>query len=285
MVLSVKNISISLKHRQILKNINFDIKEGECFALLGPNGAGKSTLVDIITEAIKPDSGEISIFNSKSFKNVKNRIGVLYEYVPLFYYYKIKEIIAYVCSVYNVNKSSVIDIINALGIDKIENKMINVLSKGERKKVGVLMTILHNPAFIIVDEPTSDLDPFIREIVWHYFSQNNRTILFTTHLWEEVEKVANKVAFINDGEIIAIDTIERFLSDIYMKSKRKIVIQKNDLDLSMMKNECFLTYKDYVYVYPQNVDSFMSEYQITNCTIKDIELKDIFLSLTNNIKI
>lgn len=285
MVLNVKDVSFTVKHKQILKGINFDVCEKECFALLGPNGAGKSTLVDIITGTIKPDHGEVSIFDSKSFQTVKEQVGVLYEYVPLFYYYKVKEIVAYVCSVYNVEKSGLFDMIHALGIDRIENKMIQVLSKGERKKVGILLTILHDPKLIIVDEPTSDLDPFMRETVWYYFLKNNRTILFTTHLWEEVEKIAGKVAFIHNGEILAIDTVERFLSETYIRSKRKIVIQKQNFDLNRMKDECFVDYQDHVYVYPRDIDSFISKGQLDKYAIKEIELKDVFLSLTNKIRI
>jgi ABC-2 type transport system ATP-binding protein len=277
-MLSIKNISYSIKDKPILKDINLEIKDGECLALLGPNGAGKSSLIDIITGAVKPDSGQATI-NELPFKKVKKNAGVLYEYVPLFYYSKIKEIIAYICSVHNVKRKTIQPIIQALEIDKLENKLVKVLSKGERKKIGILMTIVHNPNFIILDEPTSDLDPFMRDTAWDFFMAENRTVFFTTHLWEEAEKKAERIAFICDGQILAVDTPENFLSDKYLVNQKKIVLTNgHNPEFNGIKH---IKQNDEVLVYPDNVDSFVSSYKPKNYAITEIDLKDVYLHLTN----
>jgi ABC-2 type transport system ATP-binding protein len=282
-MLKVSDVNLKIKGKEILKNISLELKDGECFALLGPNGAGKSTLIDIITGVIKAEKGNVKIFN-RSFQEAKNMIGVLYEYVPLFYYSKVKEIIAYICSVYNIKKRDFYEIVKLLEIDKIENKLVKVLSKGERKKLGILMTIIHNPKFIIVDEPTSDLDPFMRDIVWKLFLQGNRTVFLTTHIWEEAEKRADKIAFILNGEIIAIDSTVNFLNR-YMNNTKKIVLSCSENCEQILKNVRYYQNNTELIIYPDDINLFLKNTGIKNYSISDIELKDIFLHLTKNIHI
>jgi ABC-2 type transport system ATP-binding protein len=281
-MLIIDNVSYKIKGKQILKDISLELKEGERLALLGPNGAGKSSLIDIITGAIKPEKGDVKIM-SGSFQKAKDQVGVLYEYVPLFFYSKVKEIIAYVCSVYDVKKSSLHEIIKVLEIDKIEDKLVKVLSKGERKKVGVLMTILHDPKLIILDEPTSDLDPFMRDEVWNFFLQEKRTVFFTTHLWEEAEKKAQKIAFIFKGQIIAVDSPDGFLSDRYLKNKKKIVLTGSNNYEETIKDVNYIRNKEELFIYPDNIDSFLNNHNLSNYSIADIDLKDVFLHLTKNL--
>lgn len=274
-MLTIKNISLKIKEKHILDNVSIEVNKGERIALLGPNGAGKSSLVDIITGAVKPENGEVLVID-QPFRKVKDKVGVLYEYVPLFYYSKVKEILAYVCSVYGINKSDIIEIVNSLGIDKIENKLVKVLSKGERKKVGVLMAILHNPEFVILDEPTSDLDPFMREKVWNLFLRGGRTVFFTTHLWEEAEKIADLIIFISNGKIIAKDTPKGFLSNKYLSNKKKVILPNDNFFDALTNGEYFYRNEQELIIYSDNVEEFVLKNNLKNYTISDVDLKDVF---------
>ncbi len=283
-MLKINHVTFSNNGIKILNNVTLEIAKGECVALLGPNGSGKSTLIDIITGSLNPDEGEVKIWN-KAFKKVKKDIGILYEYSPLFNFYKTKELLIYICSIYNIKYSQTSYLRDQLGIDAYENKLIKLLSKGEVRKVAILLTLLHNPSFIILDEATSGLDPFIRDRCWELFKLNNRTVFFSTHNWEEANKNADKIVFFSKGEILKVDSTEAFLSKKYIKTENKIVLHKSkDVDLlPFIQNfEYYENDNDY-FVFPNDTDTFMTknETKISNFSILPIELKDVYFYLLN----
>lgn len=286
-MLKISNLFYSSENKPILNDISLTIHEGECVALLGPNGAGKSTLVDAITGAIKPSKGNVLVSN-KEFSNVKRDVGVLFEYPPLFYYSKVKEIIYYVSTIYGIPYNEIIALEKILGIDQIRSSNIRSLSKGERKKLGILLSLLHNPKLLILDEPTSDMDPFFRDDVWKLFKKNNRTIFFTSHLWEEAEKYSDRIVFIDGGEVLSIDTPSSFLSDKYIRGAKKIVIAKhnNDKLLSILADIPFVEDDDNIYLFTLNIEKFTEEHKtyLNNYSITSKDLKDIFLFLRKSRK-
>lgn len=283
-MIKIQNISYRVKGKEILKNINLEILPNECLALLGQNGSGKSTLIDIITCAIKQTEGKVEILNN-SFNNVKERVGVLYEYPPLFPYFKVKELISYICLIHGVKQQKIASIIQNLGIYKINDSLINVLSKGERKKLGILLMMIHNPEFIILDEPTAEIDPFTRDSVWNLFTNEKRTIFFTTHQWEEAQAYADKVVFLSEGSIIAIDFKGAFLSDKYIKGDRKIILNKKYENLVFDRQEENFRYEDddQIHIFPKDLDAYLQKIGTnTNFSIMDKSIKDVFLYLENN---
>ncbi|MCC8088616.1 MAG: ABC transporter ATP-binding protein [Rikenellaceae bacterium] len=279
-MLNIDKITYTIRGKSILNGIDLNVVEGETLALLGPNGAGKSTLIDIITGFIKPDSGNITILNSPSFKKVKKDIGILYEYVPLYNYYKVREMINWVSTVYDIKKNTLAPLIESLEIDRIENKLIKVLSKGEKKKLGILISILHNPKLIILDEPTSDLDPFIRDVVWRIIKENNRTIFFTTHIWNEAVVNADRIALIGNGKLLAVDSYENLISGKYLKAEKKITIPEF-CGKTLKTNEQMVRYNDEIRIYVDDTAGFFEENKISEYTVGSIDLKDIFLHLLN----
>ncbi len=279
-MIDIKNVSLQINDKWILKDIDLEIDKNECVALLGPNGAGKSSLMDTITNVLTPTCGNIQIAE-KSFRKVKNMIGVVYEYAPLFVYAKVKEIISYICAIHGKNYNSVKHLIDALNFQDIQNQLVNVLSQGERKKVGILIALIANPEVLVLDEPTSGMDPFVRDAIWNIIKQKNRTILFSTHIWEEAEKYSDKIAFMNNGKIIAIDSPESFLSNKYIETKKKITLLKQEKVLPFLHETFYIEDNESYYVYINETEKFLKNLNgnISDYSVTPVGLKDVFLYL------
>ena len=200
--------------RQIaLNNVSFEIQKGEIVGFLGPNGAGKSTMMRILTTYYQADQGTAKVNGfdvGKEMRKVQKSIGYLPEHNPLYLDMYVKEYLAFNAEVYKVSKSRIEEVIQQTGLTPEAHKTIGKLSKGYRQRVGLAAALLHEPEVLILDEPTTGLDPnqlvdirkLIREIGKH------KTILFSTHIMKEVEAVCDRVIIINKGEIVADKKME-----------------------------------------------------------------------------
>ncbi|MEO0297296.1 MAG: ABC transporter ATP-binding protein [candidate division WOR-3 bacterium] len=277
-MIEIKNISYKEKNQEILKNISLTIKEKECFAILGPNGAGKTTLMELMVSLIKPLQGEIK-FLGKNFETVKDKIGVLFENPPLFYYAKVNEVIEYLACIYNIKKEKIIELIKKLEMDEIFKREIRKLSKGERKKLGLLISLINDPLILILDEPTSGMDPFIREKIWEVIKSKERTVVFSTHIWEEAEKYADRILLLDKGKILAIDSPSDFLSEKYMRFKNKIVLNNHPDLYNLIEKEFYIKKEDKIYIYPSNPEDFIKKIKNFEYNFCRINLEDVFLFL------
>ncbi|MEM2707995.1 MAG: ABC transporter ATP-binding protein, partial [Candidatus Pacearchaeota archaeon] len=259
-------------------NISLTIKEKECFAILGPNGAGKTTLMELMVSLIKPLQGEIKFFG-KNFETVKDKIGVLFENPPLFYYAKVNEVIEYLACIYNIKKEKIIELIKKLEMDEIFKREIRKLSKGERKKLGLLISLINDPLILILDEPTSGMDPFIREKIWEVIKSKERTVVFSTHIWEEAEKYADRILLLDKGKILAIDSPSDFLSEKYMRFKNKIVLNNHPDLYNLIEKEFYIKKEDKIYIYPSNPEDFIKKIKNFEYNFCRINLEDVFLFL------
>ena len=210
MSILVQNISKYYGEQKALNNISFDIKKGEIVGFLGPNGAGKSTLMKILTTYISSSEGEALVNDfdvTKKQKNVQQSVGYLPEHNPLYLDMYIKEYLDFNANVYNVNKERINEVIELTGLTYEAHKKINQLSKGYRQRVGLANALLHNPDVLILDEPTTGLDPNqlveIRELIKSVGKE--KTIFLSTHIMQEVEAICDRVIIINKGELV-IDT-------------------------------------------------------------------------------
>jgi len=282
-VIYLDKINLSYQKEHILKNVSFQLDKGEIVALLGPNGVGKSTLIDVITKAIKPDSGEAKVFETDYMK-VKGKVGVLFDSPPLFPLLKVKEIINYFCTIYGVSYPE--NLVKRLGIDTFESKLFGVLSKGQKKKTGIVLTTMHQPELLILDEPTSELDPFMRAEAWKIFKDHQRSILFTTHIWSEAKQYADKIAFIYDGRIVGVDTPQNFTTKKYINAERKLVLPKKKKLAAEVENYLHYELDENYHLFPENIQDFFDNLSIpiSNYSILDIELEDIYHFLTNSTK-
>ena len=209
MSIEINQISKSFNNQLALKNISFKINKGEIVGFLGPNGAGKTTLMRIICGYIKQNIGSIKICSLDKDSNeelVKSKIGYLAENNPLYKNMYIKEYLLFVGKLYNINnlQNCVLKVMKQTGLLNEKNKKIQQLSKGFKQRVGLAAALIHNPEILILDEPTTGLDPNqlieIRNLILEL--AKNKTILFSTHILQEVEKICDRIIIINNGKII-----------------------------------------------------------------------------------
>lgn len=213
MSIKVQNITKTFGSQKALKDISFSIEKGEIVGFLGPNGAGKSTMMRVLTTYHKADSGEAEIngFDVETAKSsVQKNIGYLPEHNPLYLEMYVKEYLAFNADVYKVAKERIIEVIEQTGLTSEAHKKIGQLSKGYRQRVGLAAALLHNPDVLILDEPTTGLDPNqlieIRKLILEIGKE--KTILFSTHIMKEVEAVCDRVIIINKGELVADKKLE-----------------------------------------------------------------------------
>ena len=217
MSIAISKINKSYGKQRALNNISFEIKKGEIVGFLGPNGAGKSTLMKIITCFLEQDSGKIKICDLDTLENdlnAKSKIGYLPENNPLYINMYIKEYLLFVGEIYKINnvKERVAEIIKQTGLTAEQSKKIKQLSKGYRQRVGLAAALIHNPEILILDEPTTGLDPNqlleIRNLIKDI--GKNKTVLLSTHIMQEVDKICNRVVIINKGKIVDDQLISNF---------------------------------------------------------------------------
>lgn len=214
MSITVTNLSKNYGAQKVVNNISFSINKGEIVGFLGPNGAGKSTTMKMITGYLQADGGTAQVCGITVHINnneTKSKIGYLPEANPLYVDMYVREYLAFVGSIHNVetSKQKIEEIINTVGLTLEANKKISQLSKGYKQRVGLAAALFHNPEVLILDEPTSGLDPNqiieIREVIKRL--GQNKTVLFSSHIMQEVEAICDRVIIINKGNIVADDTL------------------------------------------------------------------------------
>lgn len=208
MSIVLQNITKIYREQKALDSISFSIKKGEIVGFLGPNGAGKSTTMKIINGYLNPDEGEVQVNEisvSEQPLQTKAIIGYLPEHNPLYLDMYIKEYLMFCASVHKVSKTHVESIIERVGLTPEVSKRIKELSKGYRQRVGLAAAMLHNPEVLILDEPTTGLDPNqlveIRSLIKEV--GKDKTVLFSTHIMQEVEAICDRVIILNKGHIVA----------------------------------------------------------------------------------
>lgn len=208
MSIEVKDVSKLYDAQKALNSVSFKISNGEIVGFLGPNGAGKSTLMKILTGYIIASEGEVFVneFSLKSHKiEAQKNIGYLPEHNPLYLDMYVKEYLQFHASIHKVAKIEVEKCIDKVGLMPEAHKKIGQLSKGYRQRVGLAAALLHNPEVLILDEPTTGLDPNqlveIRNLIKEV--GKDKTVLFSTHIMQEVEAICDRVILINKGVIVA----------------------------------------------------------------------------------
>ena len=276
MNLTVQNINYKIKNQEILKEVSFSLNDGDILAVLGSNGAGKTSLFEIITGIIMPTSGTIIFDKKSSFTDVKKNVGVLWDEITLFPLLKVDEVLKYIASIYGMNECPDF-MLEYIGITPHLNSYMNELSKGERRKVEILLSVMHNPNLLILDEPTSSLDPLIRDLIWtNILKSDNRTIMFSTHQWEEAAKFANKIVFINKGKILNKPASAEEIIKGYNISKK--IIASNNVHITS-DSICSYPIKDnivYLIKNGQNDVLMKIREQTMRYSIMDIGLEDIY---------
>ncbi|MCV9927261.1 gliding motility-associated ABC transporter ATP-binding subunit GldA [Flavobacterium sp. LS1R49] len=218
MSIEVNSISKSYGTQKALDKISFSIEKGEIVGFLGPNGAGKSTLMKILTTYLLADSGSALVNGHDVMtdtKAVQLSIGYLPEHNPLYLDLYVREYLAFNADVYKVVKSRIEEVIQLTGLSAESHKKIGQLSKGYRQRVGLANALLHNPDVLILDEPTTGLDPNqlieIRNVIKNV--GKDKTVFLSTHIMQEVEAICDRVIIINNGKIVTDKKLDKLISE------------------------------------------------------------------------
>ena len=213
MSIIVNNLNKVYGTQRALYNVSFEVNKGEILGLLGPNGAGKSTLMKILTGSISQTSGDAIICSLDIKKNsleTRSKIGYLPEHNPLYLDMYVKEYLEFVANTYKANHKFINETIEKTGLQKEQNKLIGSLSKGYRQRVGLAQALLHNPEVLILDEPTTGLDPNqlveIRSLIKEIGKE--KTVILSTHIMQEVEAICDKVLLLNNGKVVANNLVK-----------------------------------------------------------------------------
>ena len=278
MSITVNSVSKSYKSQKALNNISFSADKGQIIGFLGPNGAGKSTMMKILTGFIKPDQGAVFIDDIDVLKNsiaAQKVIGYLPEHNPLYAEMYVREYLQFQAAIYKVAKSQIEDCIEKVGLTLEANKKIHQLSKGYQQRVGIAAAILHNPKVLILDEPTTGLDPNqiieIRALIQEL--GKDKTVLFSTHIMQEVEAVCDRVIIIKKGKILIDkklkelqDSKQQIIEVTFNISCGEVIFQKLS-NLSSVKN------------------TSDNNWQLTFSSDKDMRSKIFDLAQEHNLKI
>jgi ABC-2 type transport system ATP-binding protein len=234
MSIRINNLFKIYGDQKALNGISFSIDEGEIVGFLGPNGAGKSTTMKIATCYIPPSGGDVRVGGIDVISNpqaVKKITGYLPEHNPLYLDLYVHEYLQFVGQLYGLGgrqlKSRVSEMIELCGLEREQNKKIEALSKGYRQRVGLAQALIHDPKVLILDEPTSGLDPNqlleIRKLIREISAQ--KTVMFSTHIMQEVQALCERVVVINRGEIVADERVENLLK--MTEGKQSIIAEFN----------------------------------------------------------
>ncbi len=239
MSLRIKNLTKLYGQQKAVNNISFEVGEGEIVGFLGPNGAGKSTTMKIATSYLPPTEGQVTVGGydvvSEPIK-VKRITGYLPEHNPLYLDMYVHEYLRFIGKLYGMRgatlKSRVEEMVGLCGLTVEQNKKIETLSKGYRQRVGLAQALIHDPAVLILDEPTSGLDPNqlveIRKLIKEI--SRNKTVIFSTHIMQEVSALCNRVIVINKGEIVADDQLSNLMKS---QSNETVVIAEFEGNVSI----------------------------------------------------
>ena len=233
MSIEVNGITKLYGDQKAVNQLSFSIHQGEIVGFLGPNGAGKSTTMKMITGYLIPDSGFAKVCNIDVVNNpieVKRKIGYLPESNPLYYDMYIKEYLDFIGGIHKVNhkQQKIRDVIELTGLGVEQNKKIGQLSKGYKQRTGLAAAMIHDPEVLILDEPTSGLDPNqIIEIRNVIKAQGlNKTVLFSSHILQEVEAICDRVIIINKGNLVADEKLSDLQQQL-LSNSIKVTFQEN----------------------------------------------------------
>jgi ABC-2 type transport system ATP-binding protein len=243
MSIEVNNLTKIYGEQKAVDGISFHVGKGEIVGFLGPNGAGKSTTMKIITGYLEQNDGNVSVCAINVHEQpleVKKKIGYLPEANPLYYDMYVREYLEFIADLHSVNgeRSTVINkVIDLVGLTPESKKKLGQLSKGYKQRAGLAAALIHDPEVLILDEPTSGLDPNqiieIREVIKNL--GQHKTVLFSSHILQEVEAICDRVIIINKGKIVADDKLSNLQNA--NKNHQAVIVQfKENVDEQLIKN-------------------------------------------------
>ena len=274
-IISMKNVRKDFNKSVALKNLNLNIKEGEIFGFLGPSGAGKTTTIKILTSQLIPTSGQVIVLGKEVYDKEEidfKDIGILTDNSGLYERLTVKDNLMLFANINKLHEKDVDYVLKNMKMLDFKNKPVKKLSKGMKQRVMLAIAVLHKPKLLFLDEPTSALDPGTTLEIHRFLRKLNKegtTIFLTTHNMDEADKLCDRVAFLNEGEIVEIGNPEalklKYAGDdiqVKLKSENNSVIVKNNKEGA------------------EKIESWMKQGQVLSIHSMEPNLEEIFLHLT-----
>ena len=290
----------SLNEIKALNNLNLEVKEGEIFGLLGPNGAGKTTFLNILAGTVIKNSGKVNVWGfdlDKNPRQVRASIGIVPQEVNLDAFFSPKDLLELQAGLYGIPKKDRITdtILKLVSLEKQANAYARSLSGGMKRRLLIAKAMVHRTPILVLDEPTAGVDVQLRKNLWNNVKKLNEqgvTIILTTHLMYEAEEMCNRIAILNKGNLVTLDTTENLLDriktkKIIFKVKKTIIINPEDLNgikFSYKKdNEITVSYERKKH----KIDEIINKVKNVGMEIYDISteegnLEDVFIDLTKS---
>ena len=290
----------SPKNTKALDNLNLEVKEGEIFGLLGPNGAGKTTFLNILAGTVIKNSGHVNVWGydlDKNPRQVRSSIGIVPQEVNLDAFFSPRKLLELQAGLYGISKKDRITdtILKMVSLEKQANAYARSLSGGMKRRLLIAKAMVHRPPILVLDEPTAGVDVQLRQNLWSNVKALNKkgvTIILTTHLMNEAEEMCNKIAIIDKGNLIKLDTTKNLLDSIKTKKITFKVEKINQIDpknLNGIKfsynsnNEITASYERKKH----KIEEIISKVKNAGMEIYDIsteegDLEDVFIDLTKN---
>ena len=283
-----------------LNNLNLEVKEGEIFGLLGPNGAGKTTFLSILAGTVIKNSGIVNVWGydlDKNPRQIRSSIGIVPQEINLDAFFSPKKLLELQAGLYGIAKKDRITdtILKLVSLEKQANTYARSLSGGMKRRLLIAKAMVHRPPILVLDEPTAGVDVELRQNLWNNVRALNKqgvTIILTTHLMYEAQEMCNRIAILNKGNLVKLDTTNNLLNSIKTKKisfKVKKIIKINPKDLNGIKfsyksdNEIIVSYEREKH----KIDEIINKVKNTGMEIYDIstdegDLEDVFIDLTKN---
>jgi len=290
----------TLKEIKALNNLNLEVKEGEIFGLLGPNGAGKTTFLNILAGTVIKNSGKVNVWGydlDKNSRQVRSSIGIVPQELNLDAFFSPKKLLELQAGLYGIPKKERIteSILKLVSLEKQANSYARSLSGGMKRRLLIAKAMVHRPPILVLDEPTAGVDVELRKNLWENVKNLNKqgvTIILTTHLMYEAEEMCNRIAIINKGNLIKLDTTKNLLNSIknkkiIFKVKKINKISQNNLNGIKFSynnnNEIVVSYEREKH----KIDEIINKIKNSGMEIDDIStdegnLEDVFIDLTKS---
>ncbi|MCK9281129.1 MAG: ABC transporter ATP-binding protein [Melioribacteraceae bacterium] len=301
-IIEVRSLTKKFKSLTAVNNLDLNVYKGDVFGFLGPNGAGKSTTIRMLLSLIKPNYGEINIFGKPLVQNRKEilrRIGAIVEKPDFYLYlsaYKNLEILARISGA-DTSKKKIMEMLELVGLAKRYNSKVKTFSHGMKQRLGIAQALLHDPELIILDEPTTGLDPQgmkeIRDLIRHLSIEKGKTVFLSSHILREVEIIATRMIIINKGTTLVEGTVEELLKSDFMQVTITVddaEKAKSIIDLSGWQNSLkHIEKNDLLFELPTNEVADLNKHLVTNdikvnALVPVRSLEDFFLKITEGDK-
>ena len=307
-IISVDNLQKTYSNNiEAVKGISLAINKGEIFGLLGPNGAGKSTTINMIVGLLEPTAGTVSIYGEKikaRSKIIKEKVGIIPQELILWQFLTVEENLYFLADIYKVpkeiSKVRIADLIKKLHLEEKKKELVKNLSGGLKRRLNIIMGLVHDPEIIICDEPTPGLDPQSRLLVWDFLEelckQQGKTLILTTHFMDEADHLSDRIAIMDNGKLLVMNTAEELKNSLGKGDILEFTINDTTKSEELRKGLNFydetlniITLGEIVIIRGlgliQKIPSILNKVEEFNLTISDMKirkttLEDVFIDLT-----